>query len=311
MVERTPYRMERLDDSRLKDVQYLYQVVFKKSISLDTLTKKYDTSYLGVKHIAYLAYDRDNPVAFYGALPQRIINNGASILSAQTCDSITLPVYQGKGIHKMLALKSYELMREYGVRFVYSFLNENSFHSCKKLDWGLAFIMKGFLIKTNMASVLKATRKIAVLNQHVDSYIKTVLAPYTVDYENLVNSNFNDGYSIEYSTAFFSHKSFTNNLVIEVDNVRFWVKVSSGIMVGDVNFNSESDLLRGIASLKKLTFKIGVNEVLFQTTPGTKLEQVLSENYKGFESWKVGYYLIDKTIDPFQLKVNFGDVDTF
>lgn len=303
------YRTERLNDSNLKDVRYLYQTIFKQAISLETLRLKYDTSYTGAKHLTYLAYDGDKPIAFYGALPQRMNHKGEEILGVHTCDSLTLPTYQRQGIHKMLGLKAYDLMRKNGVKFVYAFHSENTFYSCKKLDWDLAFTMRGFSVSTNSLPWGKVLRKIGVTRPYFESNALRVLRPYQISASEFKNSN--SGLFQVYDERFFKYKSFTPNLIVEIENVRFWLKISGNISVGDVNFESESDLLRGIEKLKKLTSKVGLNEILFQTTPGTMLEQALSKHFESFESWKVGYYLFDRNIDIEALRGNYGDFDTF
>ena len=311
MVENAPYRTEQLDDSNLKDVHFLYEKIFKQHISIDNLAKKYDTSYTGISHVTFLAYDGEKPIAFYGALPQRMNYNGESILAVHTCDSLTLPEYQRKGLHKMLALKAYDLMRKEGVRFVYAFHSENTFHSCKKLDWKLTYSIKGFLIKTTNIPVAKAVRKFKPLIEPFDNYARNVLAPYLIEANQFENSNESEGLYHDYNAAFFNYKCFTNNFIIQIENVNFWLNVTSRVSVGDVLFETESDLLNGIEKLRKLTSKLGLNEILFQTTPGTRIEQILSKHFTGFESWKVGYYLFDNQIDIDQLKVNYGDLDTF
>ncbi|MFT4524337.1 MAG: hypothetical protein ACI85F_000478 [Bacteroidia bacterium] len=311
MAEKAPYRTERLDDSNLKDVQFLYKKIFGKRISLENLTKKYDTSYTGIKHVTFLAYDGTKPIAFYGALPQLMNHKGETILAVHTCDSLTLPDYQRKGLHKMLALKAYDLMKEQGVRFVYAFHSENTFHSCKKLDWELGITIRGFTIKTAGLPFVKALRKFRPFIGPLNRYNRNVLLPFQIPVETFENSNSNSGLYHVYDQAFFSYKCFTNNLVIKIENVKFWLNITSRVSVGDVVFESETDLLKGIKKLKKLTSQIGLNEILFQTTPGSKIEHALSKHFTGFESWKVGFYCFDDEIDVRQLKSNFGDLDTF
>lgn len=309
MYSRKSYRTERLSDSNLADVKYLYETVFRQHISLEHLRQKYDTSYLGVKHLTYLAYDGEKPIAFYGSVPQKMNHNGSSFLAVHTCDSLTLPEYQRQGLHKMLALKAYDLMKKYGVKFVYAYHSENTFYSCKKLDWELAFTMKGFSIKTNRFPFGKAVRKIRPLKSQFEDYALRVLKPYRIATSSFSNSN--HGLCQEYNSDFFDYKSFTTNTIVELNNTNFWLKISNRVCVGDVNFKSESDLLDGIKALKGITNKLGLNEILFQTTPGTEIERVLSKHYPSFESWKVGYYLFDKDVHIEEFKGNYGDLDTF
>jgi hypothetical protein len=211
----------------------------------------------------------------------------------------------------MLALKAYDLMRREGVRFVYAYHSENTFHSCKKLDWQLAFTMKGFLIKTNTVPIAKAVRKIGRLKSRYDDYVLGVLKSFETSQNDFENSNSDSGLYHIYNLDFFSYKCFTDNLISELESVKFWLNISSRISVGDVRFNSEKDLVNGIEALKKLANKLGLNEILFQTTPGTNLEQVLSKRYDGFESWKVGYCMFDKDMEMGEFRSNFGELDTF
>lgn len=311
MAEELSFEFRRLSEENLADFQFLYQTVFKQKITLSTLRSKYNTSYTGVKHLFYLAYHQGKPVAVYGAVPQQFEYNENLILGVHTCDSITLPEFQRKGLHKVLALKSYELMKAEGVKFVYAFHSENTFHSCKKLDWKVHSTMKGFWVRTENLPVAKALRKVGLTNRILDSRIERIFKPYECEPTRFVNSNSGNGICVHYSEAFFNYKNFTNNLIIELEGVKFWVKISSGIMVGDVNFDNEAALLAAIEKLTELTSKLGFNEILFQTMVGTKLEQTLSNHFSGFESWKVGYLLFDSELPILILKSNFGDLDTF
>ncbi len=304
-------RFERLSHDRIKDVRYLYETIFKKPVSADYLTRKYNTAYTGSNNVCFLAYDEEKPVSFYGALPQRMMNSGTSFLGVQACDSVTLPAYQGKGIHTRLATRSYELMKEHGAKFIYAYHSENTFHSCKKLNWSVRDTMKGFLIKVPGLPVAKAVRKSDFLSPRYDQWVRKAFKKYLVADYDFANSNSGNGIWVDYSQDFFRYKNFTNNMIIELEKTRFWIKISSGVMVGDVSFSEETDLLKAIQSLRRLCQKLGITEILFQTTRGTKLESALSKHFTDFESWRVGYLLFDESIDFQQFKCNYGDLDTF
>lgn len=309
MSSTTTYRTKRLCDSNLKDVKELYETVFGQRISLEVLRQKYDTRYLGVKHLTYLAYDREKPIAFYGALPQKFIHNGKDILAVHTCDSITLPEYQRQGLHQMLGLEAYDLMKQHNIKFAYAYHSENTLHSCKKLGWQVAYTMKGFSITTNRIPFGKAARKFKPLKSVFEGYALEILKPFEIDSSRFSNSN--EGLFQEYSSQFFDYKTFTANTRVELGNTKFWLKISDRVCVGDVRFESESDLVDGINTLKLITNKLGLNEILFQVTPGTAIEQALSKHFPSFESWKVGYILFDKSLDIKRLQGNYGDLDTF
>lgn len=311
MIKSDSFVYQRLSDGNLKDVQFLFETVFKQSITLDQLEKKYDTTYTGIKHIAFLAYEKDMPVAFYGALPQSFSNGSEYFVGVHTCDSITLPEYQRRGLHQSLAIKSYDLMKSLGVKFVYAFHSENTFHSCKKLDWKVLHTMKGFWIKTDNFPTTKVLRKVQPLSSWIEKRAQKILAPHVCPVSKFSNSNTMNGIYVHYSEAFFEYKCFSLNEVIELEGVKFWVKLSSGIMIGDINFKTEAQLMLGLDRLKKLCVKLGYNEILFQTTVGTEIEKVLSKHFTGFESWKLGYLLFDEELEIDSFRSNFGDLDTF
>ena len=301
------YKLERLSDNNIKDVLFLFNSVFDFKATLPYLQKKYDTSYTHAKHLTYLLYDNDTPIAFYGALAQLFNFNGKKVLGVHACDSIVMPNYQRKGIHKFLAGKAYELMKTEHVKFVYAFHSEATFYSCKKLNWEEHKNFRCFIFKTGAFPIIKIAKRVGLKNLHknyVNKYLKKYIAT------SFENSN-SQSLSVDYSPAFFKYKCFTNNYIIELDNVKWWIKISSGIMVGDVNFNSEEDLFKSINSLKKLGRKIGCSEITMQAYPETILEKALTKKYDSFESWVLGVKKLDIDFDISGLSPNFGDLDTF
>ena len=73
-----PYRIERLRDDLLPDVQQLLAEVLKKRVSLEYIRKKYDTCYTGHQYVSCIAYDGNQPIAFYGTIPRLV--GGRAIL---------------------------------------------------------------------------------------------------------------------------------------------------------------------------------------------------------------------------------------
>ena len=64
------YKYKRVDESCYKDLVRLYQDAFKQDTTLAYYQNKFNTDYLGVKHLGFLAYDDKNePAAFYGVFP--------------------------------------------------------------------------------------------------------------------------------------------------------------------------------------------------------------------------------------------------
>jgi GNAT superfamily N-acetyltransferase len=304
-------RFERLGDTNLEDALELYNSVFRKRASLDYLRRKYDTAYTGLKHITYLAYDGSTPVGFYGALPQVFTCDGSDFIGVHTCDSITHPQYQGRGVHRDLALRAYDLMRDHGVKLVYAFHSEATFHACKKLSWSSLQRMRGFRIPVRTLPVATMCQRLPGLVTVFDRRARAVLARFA-DQTPFVNSNQGEGaMCVRYSPEFFRYKSFSANGVVRAGPIRAWVKVAGGLMIGDLEFVSEADLWAGLPGLQALARRIGCNHILFQTFPGSRLERCLSRRLQSFDSWLVGYLTFDPEVPVDRWLANFGDLDTF
>lgn len=306
------YQFRRLSDALLPDVQRLFLEVFQKRVSLSYLKGKYDTSYLGVKHLCFLAYAGERPVSFYGALPQQFSHPNGAFLAAHTCDSFTVPDHQRKGLHRQLALKTYALMQEHGLKFVYAFHSENTYHSCKKLDWKEGKRMHGYWIGTGGLPWGKIARKLPLVKKAYLNRLEHKLKQLEASPQHFQNSQSGtSGIWQDYQPSFLAYKAFAGNSLIELEGVRFWIKGTGAILVGDAVFQDQAQFLKGLESLKALARSLGLPKILFQTGQGSPLDLALQSFATGFESWRAGYLSFSPELDMDGLKVNFGDLDTF
>lgn len=312
MMQPFPFRIERLTDERLSDVQRLMREVLRTKLSLEQVRIKYATQHTGHQYLSSIAYDGDRPIAFYGTIPQVFTDGqGGTFVGCHVSDSMTLPDYQGKGLHQQLALTAYAWMREEGVKVVYGFHSENTFHSCKKLDWEVWGRLHGFLIDAGGMPFAKVLRRLSPLRAWHFRRVKAVLDRYAFPNSKFENSNQALGPAVEYSPAFFDSKAFRRNFWVEIDGVRFWLSVEAVIRVGDVHFADNAQFWRAMDALKAVCRRLGYQQILFQTDPGSRLHAALSERESGFESWRVGYLELLPGIDFRQYKPNYGDQDSF
>ncbi|MEN8162561.1 MAG: GNAT family N-acetyltransferase [Acidobacteriota bacterium] len=312
MPAESSFRFERLCDDHWPALQDLFLKVFHKQVNIKYLRRKYDTSYTGVKHLTYLAFDDERPIAFYGALPQSFSFGGETFLGVHTCDSITLPEYQRRGLHGTLAKKAYALMRDHGVRFVYAFHSDATLRACAPLGWQTHHRMQAHRIPTGMPPLATAFHRTPLLGRLHDRLGRRVLqgrasAPGTFE-----NSGATSGaMSVRYSAEFFAYKKFTANAIVDFGGCRAWVRSGPGLWVGDLHFEDCKALDHGIVSLNKLARRLGCGHILFQTSPGTALNSELRSRYQGIDSWIVGWlpFVDDLSTDSWQ--TNFGGLDTF
>jgi hypothetical protein len=310
MVDTKAYKYYQLEKTHLKDVQYIFLKAFNKKVSIDYLIHKYDTSYLGIKPVATIAYDNQKPIAFYGAIPQLFELNGDKFLIALACDSYTLPQYQKKGLHYNLALRSYELMKKYDLKLVYAFHSENTYYSTKKLNWIELPSMKRFHIHTGALPIAKVINKLR-LNKLFSRLMFSVFKPYIIQTaENPLAMN--NKLHQRYSKSFYKYKeSFNPHFIISINNCIFYVKCSSILHIGYIDYKNIASLKAALETLTKLCKKMGISEILFQLDSTTKQHKELSILEEGLPSWKMGYLLFDEQIDISKIGFNYADVDTF
>ena len=310
MTSKRNYTFKRLEDKDIKNLQYIFWKAFRKRISAAHLQKKYDTSYIGVKYTCCIAYDKQLPIAFYGNIPQKFCSNNDSLLTSQVCDSFTIPQYQKQGLHYTLALQSYDIMRENGLKFAFAFHSENTYYSSKKLDWLDYGRMQRFHLYPTTVPISKAANKLGLRK-----YYYHILKPFLHSYQhpNIENPEIDDHfYAQQYSEGFYHHReSYNEHISISLNECVFWLKIDSIMRIGFFDAQNAEQLKGALKMLKSLCSKMGVSEILFQSFPNTKQANLLKQFIEPQESWIIGYFPFDNSFDINQLRINFGDFDTF
>ncbi len=311
MAKPFPYRIERLRDDLLPDVKRLFSEVMHQNVPLEYLRQKYNTRYTGHQYLCSIAYDGNRPVAFYGAIPQVFIGPTGKIVGCHAADLMTVADHQRKGLHRALGLAVYEWMRAEGVQFVYGFLTKNSYQSSQKLAWKDWGRLRGYWLKAAKIPWAKFFRRMRILRNWQVARVKKVLAQYAVAPEYFLNSHAGSGLSVEYSPAFFDSKAFHQNFWVELSGVKFWLCMDAVVRVGDLHFDSQQSFETGLAELTRICSRLGYSNILFQTFPGSRLDQGLAAHHAGFESWIVGYLPLDENLDFSLYRPNYGDQDSF
>lgn len=113
----------------------LYKTAFKDYMDENTFMRRYyDNPYDDV--CMCLAIDNGKIVANYSASPRRVRMQHKVVKCAQSLNTVTDPLYYGKGLFVQLAKLLYKDLEDKGYKFVYGFPNNISnrtFNS--KLEW--------------------------------------------------------------------------------------------------------------------------------------------------------------------------------
>ncbi len=272
------YRYKRIDESCYKDLVRLYQDAFKQDTTIAYYQNKFNTDYLGVKHLGYIAYDEKNePAAFYGVFPYMMEYNGIKILGAQSGDTMTHPNHKGKGLFKTLGKMTNELAKQNGIQLMFGLPNQFSYHGLvKSLQWTHVDDMVNYKFKTFTLPLSAICKRLPFLLPLYDLYVEVVLKRIKkrgAFFKSSAISNEFGGVSRD--EAFYNYKKFYNNHLLRLGDHNIWIKIDGSLFVGDIEYKEGTDINLLISEIKKLAFLLGCIEVVFPLCAGTKWDMCL------------------------------------
>ncbi len=307
------YRFEKLSDTNLKDLIFLYKHAFNEKSDLSFLKKKYDTSAFGLWSIGFIAYSSTNePAAYYGVFPTKVQLNGKEILAAQSGDTMTHPHHRGKGLFITLAKMTYDLAKESGVEFIFGFPNDNSYPGfVKKLDWVHYSNINTYKIKTGALPFEKVAKKSKAFSRIYSSvYLKRIKYIDAV-FPNSLTDQLKEYGNIIHDKNYFNYKTYYKPGVIEVNGIKCWVKVDGRLWVGDVEFCEKEKFFGVIKGLIELAKKILCSGVHFSVFENSLYDQWLKEKYPASSKNAVGCLDLTKNYNPEKFSYQAADFDTF
>ncbi len=309
------YRYKRVDESCYKDLVLLYEAAFKQITTVDYYQHKFDTDYLGVKHLGFLAYDdKDEPAAFYGVFPYMMEYKGKQYLAAQSGDTMTSPAHGGKGLFTTLAKMTYELAKQEGIQFIFGFPNANSYPGfVKKLNWTHQENMTNWETSVFTFPCAALAKKFPALAPLHKAYTKLVLRFFKTDKTFNSNSALTFGYGgVHRSEEYFRYKSFYNNHLVDIGNRAAWIKVDGALLVGDIELNERANLMQKIKpSLKWLAFWLGCNKIIIPVGKDTMWDTLLRGWFTPAEGIYIGYLDLQSGLPLENFKFVLADFDTF
>lgn len=307
------YTIERLQAANISDITHLHQAVYHRLAPANFFADKYNTTYTGIKHIGFIAYNTAGmPIAFYGVIPCFLKHGVKTILTAQSADTMTHPDYRGMGLFVKLAELTFELCKEIGIRVVFGFPNQNSLPGfINKLGWQQTDVMDCFVIPVNRFAWDVLFKKLPVLNRFYQAYTAYVLKKYIIGQQGLNNSVLCDGLDgVHRTDEYLKYKTYSNTQVIRANQALIWLKISNGLIIGDICLATEN--FDGVMrKVKRLARKIGVKQILFHASPGTLLHRLFNERYWSVPSFPVIFKDMGSRLPLSRIKFTAADIDTF
>lgn len=308
------YRFERVDETRYGDLLYIMKASFGVGHGLEYYRHKFDTGYLGVKHLGYLAYDTNNqPAAFYGVFPYMMEYKGKNYLAAQSGDTMTHPAHGGKGLFTTLAKMTYELARKEGIQFIFGFPNENSYPGfVRKLNWTHNENMINYEAKIFTFPCAAIAKKIALLQPLHRLYTRLVFGLYKGTLKTMASSAINFEYgSVARTEQYMCYKAFNHNHIVSIAGNNAWLKVDGALLVGDINISDKNQTDKLISGLKTLAFWLGCNKIVFAVGRDTTWDILLKGKLTSTEGIYIGYLDLQSGLPLDKFKFVMADMDTF
>jgi Acetyltransferase (GNAT) domain len=224
-------RIERLNKTNLDDLATLHAAVYGGEPDEHFFTRKYATSYTGVEHVGFLAYNREGQVVGYnGVVPCFIEYEGKKILAAQATDYMTHPDYRYKGMLIELSNRTFTLCQELGITLLFGFPNQHSYHGVvNRLGWKPVVSMSCFLVSVSCFPMEATARRMPVLKRWYERRRRSVLQKYSMPLQGVANSVIGDGYAgINRSSSYFGYKSYRPSVVLRVGKIKIWISMGIG-----------------------------------------------------------------------------------
>jgi len=307
------YSIERLDAGKLPDLEALHTLVYKTPPAKDHYPHKYNTSYTGVEYVGYIAYNTDRiPLAYYGVIPCLIRYQNKTLLSAQSGDTMTNPLYRYKGLFVELSTITFELCKASGIRLVFGFPNQNSYHGAvHKLGWKMTDTMERFSIPVKTLPVESLFNRFGWAKAGYRKYAKWVLNKYTLPHHGLSNQFLAEGYGGIYrDDLYLQYRTYSPTRVLAIGHALVWIRIRGGLGIGDFQV-SELHFEEAMQALYKVARLLGLSQISFLVSPGTPIHALFSSKYNSEPSFPVLFQDFGSGIPLDKIKFSFSDIDIF
>jgi len=305
------FSIVRLNKEILEDLARLHSVVYAP-VAPDHYLKKYDTAYTGLEYVGFIAYHKGIPIAYYGVIPCFLQSATEIVLVAQSADTMTHPGYRFKGMFMDLSNKTFELCRQSGIRIVFGFPNQNSYHGAIKLGWKQTEIMECFTIPVQTLPLKSFSKRNIIFRRCYAWYSNFILKQKRADANGVLNSVQQDGFAGLYRTReYLLYKKYADTIVITINSAKLWLSLKNDVIIGDVEAISKETFALVMKELKNLARKLGMRQIQFHTSTGTELHKLFSVWYKSTPSFPVLFQDFGSPIDLKKIKFTSADIDIF
>tara|TARA_B100000683_G_scaffold205990_1_gene199739 strand:+ start:63 stop:983 length:921 start_codon:yes stop_codon:yes gene_type:complete len=303
------YRIERFSIDKIDDFLWLFEESFNTLPIKSRFLKKFDTEYVGISHIAFIAYDLNNlPAAFYGIFPCVYNLNGKKCLGAQSGDTMTHPNHRKKGLFYELAKRTYNQAKDLGVNYIYGVPNGNSYHGFKKMGWSTPYTITEFEKKLNPTIISKISKRLAPnwFKERVNEnwLKKSIKGPIKCSREG--------GFHVLRNHDYYNYKKYNKNDVLGFKSGQAWMSYKYfDLVLGDFKLYDGANAMALIREIEAFGKKIGCSKIIcYEISDLMSGKTLSSEGYN--EVNKCHVITLNQGLDiKNPLSISATDFDTF
>jgi hypothetical protein len=316
IIQKSEYRFERLQPKHYVDLVYISKSAFGINPGVNYYLNKNKTNCFGESNLGYIAYHilTNEPAAFYGVYSHPFKFKNQKYLVVQSGDTMTHKNHTNKGLFVELAKLTYALAQSKGASLVFGFPNENSYPGfVRKLNWVHKNNIASYTIKTRTIPLLKLTKKLPLLKTSYHLYLKIInsLCGNQIEvFENSASSIATG--TIEHSNDFFNYKKFNGSYLIEINNIKLWLKADGFLYIGDIGkINNSYSAQEIILKIKRYAKLIGADVIKLGFSPNSFWDQILGKELSSEQGAAFCYLLFDKNFPIDSFEYTLADLDTF
>jgi hypothetical protein len=227
----------------------------------------------------------------------------------------------------------FELCRESGIKFIFGFPNQNSYHGAvTKLGWTMTESLECFSVPVAALPLNSLSQRWPFLKPLYKKYGERILHPFTLSEAGLPNSVITDGFGgLLRDERYFRYKSYSNTRVVRASGSKAWISINNALVIGDLELAGrdskrsaqastaaekegsamEENFMAAIAAIKKIAARLGIRQVFFHASPGTHLHSLFAARFAKTPSFPVLFQDLGSGLPFERIKFTFADIDIF
>ncbi len=302
-------RIEQLTAENLHHVAIMHLKVYGKKLELNTLRNKYQLFEPHTRYYGVMAFEGELAVGFMGIVPTLIEYQDKKEWWGFLVNGMTLSTHRSWVLFFNLLRSLHDLLSSEGIQCIWTNSPpQTALLYTPRGGWTAHHQLTAYKIPIMERKLAFARRKIrGVFNLDLKGVLGDHLIPAS-SFHSFANT---DSVRVCRNEPFMKYKTSSGSVFAKYNDCQLWLKHIGALCIGDLKVHSEKELKHLMDWLVPIAKRIGAPEIIFQTSPGSMLDQYFGHHYKGFQTWTLGNKGFSSAFPLEKFCVTWGDLDTF